>query len=289
MICLVKKRDPWRFVCGLCFFIPMTVCGQTLQHQLTLSRYESALVSGFPFAFWLEEKYHRPDPNYLERDRGWKNPVDQAARSLLHDRIFQNKEKLPQKISDILRTAITIYPLLYFPRQNEPRYEFHSQPFSKFEDAAFFFSYAESQAVNLLMTSFAKVAARRHRPWLSYRNFDSPFYEHAERENANQSFFSGHTSAVFASASFHHRMLQRFQGKGFGDGEVWGVYLAATITGLMRISADKHYLTDVVTGAVVGTLVGRWVVDISDYEIVDPSSTPKTSSVPLFALVIPLP
>ena len=268
-------------ICGLYLCFPISLWGQTIQHQLTLSRYESALVSGFPVAFWLEEKYHRPDPDYLKRDRGWKNPVDQAARSLLHDRIFQNKETLPQTISDVLRTAITLYPLLYFPRQHEPRYEFHSQPFSKFDDAAFFFSYAESQAVNLLMTSLAKVAARRHRPWLSYRNFDSPFYENADRENANQSFFSGHTSAVFASASFHHRMLQRFQGKGFGDGEVWGVYLAATVTGLMRIGADKHYLTDMVTGAVVGKLVGRWVVDISDYEIIDSNTVAQKATIPV--------
>ncbi len=281
------QRSRFSVVCGLYLFIPMTIWCQTLQHQLTLSRYESALVSGFPFAFWLEEKYHRPDPGYLERDRGWKNPVDQAVRSLLHDRIFQNKENLPQKISDILRTAITIYPLLYFPRQNEPRYEFHSQPFTRFDDAAFFFSYAESQAINLLATNIAKVAARRHRPWLSYRNFDSPFYENADRENANQSFFSGHTSAVFASASFHHRMLQRFRGKGFGDAEVWGVYLAAAVTGLMRIGADKHYLTDVVVGAVVGTFVAKWVVDISEYRIVD-DQLPQPPGLPVIYFAIQL-
>ena len=284
---MMKSR--LHLICGFCLLFPISLWCQNQRHELTLSRYESALVSGFPFAFWVEEKYHRPDPDHLKRDRGWKNPVDQAARSLLHDRVFQNKEKLPQKISDVLRTAITIYPLLYFPRQNEPRYEFHSQPFSAFDDAAFFFSYAESQAINLLATSLVKVATRRHRPWVSYRNFDSPFYEHADRENANQSFFSGHTSAVFASASFHHRMLQRFRGNGFGDAEVWGVYLAAAVTGLMRISADKHYLTDVVTGAVVGTLVGRWVVDISDYEIVESNANRNAPSVPLFKLVIPLP
>ena len=274
-------------VCVMCF--PVLALCQTEQHQLILSRYESALVSGFPFAFWVEERYHRPDPDYLERDRGWKNPVDGAARSLLHNGLFQDKEKLPQTLSDILRTAVTLYPLLYFPRQNEPRYEFHSQPFNRLDDAAFFVSYAESQAVNLLATSLTKVLARRHRPWVSYRNFDSPFYKGADPATGNQSFFSGHTSAAFAAASFHHRMLQRFRGKGFGDAEVWGMYLAAALTGLLRISADKHYLTDVLTGAAVGTLTAKWVVDISDYEVIGPGAVANATAVPVFSFVFRLP
>ncbi len=288
----MKRFLLFAIVLRLGSFFPPEAQSQTPQHLLQLSRYESALVSGFPLALWLEEKYHRPDPDYLKRDRGWKNPVDQAARALLHNGLFQNREAVPQKISDILHLAITVYPLLYFPRQNEPAYEFHSQPFTKFDDAAFIFSYAESQAVNLLATNIVKVASRRHRPWLSYRNFDSPFYERANRENANQSFFSGHTSTTFASASFHHRMLHRFQGKNLGDAEVWGVYLAATMTGLMRIGADKHYLTDVVVGALVGTVVAKWVVDISKYEIVDSAagrSTLESPPIPIFALVIKLP
>ena len=137
----------------------------------------------------------------------------------------------------------------------------------------------------MLATSLVKVAARRHRPWLSYRNFDSPFYRQGDRENANQSFFSGHTSAAFAAASFHHRMLQRFRGKDFGDAEVWGVYLAAAVTGLMRISADKHYFTDVVTGAAVGTLTAKWVVDISDYKIVH-DGVPAPATIPILYFAI---
>ena len=275
------KKISLLLLCGFCFcFSPYALC-QSPRHELLLSRYESALVSGLPLAFWVQEKYQRPDPDYAQRDRGWKNPVDQAARALLHNRLFQNKEKLPQEISDFLHMAITIYPLLYFPRQSEPRYEFHSQPFNKFDDAAFLFSYAEAQAVNVLATNIVKVITGRHRPWVSYRNFDSPFYKNADPAIANQSFFSGHTSATFASASFHHRMLHRFQGKNFGDPEVWGVYLAATLTGIMRIGADKHYLTDVLAGALVGTVVAKWVVDISDYKVIDPNTSAQGTAVPM--------
>jgi len=242
---------------------------QDEQHRLVLRTHESALVSAFPLALWINARFYRPDSNYHEHLRGWKNPVDETARKILHDRLFQDHEQVPQKISDYLLRAIVVYPLLYFPRKSQPTYEFHDQPLSSFDDAKFFFSYVEAQGLTLLVTQVAKIVFDRHRPWLAYENVSAPMYVDAPRETANVSFFSGHTSAVFAAASFHHRMIQRFQGGGLHNAEVWGPYLAATLVGLARISADKHYLTDVITGAIIGTLVARWVVDLSDYTISD--------------------
>lgn len=71
----------------------------------------------------------------------------------------------------------------------------------------------------------------------------------------NVSFYSGHTSFAFSVAvasgmvaSLHHDRLAPL---------VWGVGLAsAAATGWLRISADRHYATDVLTGAVMGSAVG---------------------------------
>ena len=71
----------------------------------------------------------------------------------------------------------------------------------------------------------------------------------------NVSFYSGHTSWAFSVAvasgmvvSLHHDRLAPL---------VWGVGLAsAAATGWLRIAADRHYATDVLTGAVVGSAVG---------------------------------
>ncbi len=71
----------------------------------------------------------------------------------------------------------------------------------------------------------------------------------------NLSFYSGHTSLVFSLAtsagtiaSMRHRELAPL---------VWASGLtAAVVTGWLRIAADKHYLSDVVTGAAVGALIG---------------------------------
>ncbi len=263
-----------------------TARAQEREDRLRLNEYESALVSGIPLMFWLETKLYHPDSSYREREGGWKNPVDAAARALFHNALFQNHEKLPAAISDHLRNAVILYPLLFFPRKNEPTYELH-QPFSLPKDARFIFSYLEAQSATLLVTQLAKFLGNRQRPWVAYENFSAPLYRAGRPERANVSFFSGHTSVAFASASFHHRMLERFQGKRFGEAEVWGVYLAATVTGLMRISADKHYLTDVLTGAAVGTLIARWVVDLSDYEIEGRGNEAAAArTTPLFALRI---
>lgn len=270
------------------FFMPSRAVSQASEHRLILSRYEGALVLGFPLAWVLQSTVYEPDTNYRDHDCGWKNPVDERARVIVHNDIFQGREIVAQKLSDYLRTAVIVYPLLYFPRRYEKTYELHDRPLTLFADAKFFLSYAEAQAASFLITHATKYLTNRHRPWLAYENFDSPFYSEADRATANVSFFSGHASAAFAAASFHHRMLRRFQNKSFSHPQVWAPYAAASLTSLMRIGADKHYLTDVLTGAVVGTLAARWIVDLSDYEIIESTGAvgPEDQAVPLFAVTL---
>jgi membrane-associated phospholipid phosphatase len=77
----------------------------------------------------------------------------------------------------------------------------------------------------------------------------------ADPDDNNLSFFSGHTSLTFsmAVASGTVASLRGYRGAPV----VWitGLALAGT-TGYLRIAADKHYFTDVLTGAVVGSFVG---------------------------------
>jgi hypothetical protein len=73
------------------------------------------------------------------------------------------------------------------------------------------------------------------------------------------SFPSGHTTAAFAAASVLTSELQRSHP---GAARVAGplLYGGATVVGLSRLYNDKHWTSDVVMGAAVGTLVGRRVV-----------------------------
>ncbi len=58
------------------------------------------------------------------------------------------------------------------------------------------------------------------------------------------SFPSGHASVAFQGASF----IQKRYGWRYG----FPAYLGATYTGYSRIAVDKHYLDDVLAGALIG-------------------------------------
>ena len=60
------------------------------------------------------------------------------------------------------------------------------------------------------------------------------------------SFPSGHTSATFQSASFIH--------KRYGFKYALPAYLGASYVGYSRVHTNAHYKSDVLAGAVIGTL-----------------------------------
>jgi membrane-associated phospholipid phosphatase len=80
-----------------------------------------------------------------------------------------------------------------------------------------------------------------------------------EDPDQNRSFFSGHTAFSFTSASLlcvHHGNLPVYGG-GSPDALACAsaLGLAATV-GLLRVVSDRHYLSDVLVGALVGFLSG---------------------------------
>lgn len=76
----------------------------------------------------------------------------------------------------------------------------------------------------------------------------------------DRSFPSGHTATAFMTAT----MLT----KEYGSVSPWigvGAYFVAAATGLMRVANNKHWLSDVLTGAGVGILAteaGYWITDL---------------------------
>jgi hypothetical protein len=81
------------------------------------------------------------------------------------------------------------------------------------------------------------------------------------RADRNASFWSGHTSFAFTSASLmctEHLHLALY-GPPFDVLACVASLTAASTTGALRIVADRHWASDVVFGAAVGTLSG-WLV-----------------------------
>ena len=70
---------------------------------------------------------------------------------------------------------------------------------------------------------------------------------------------SGHTSTTFAAAAAYASILQRRGEAGKHTAEIVALFGAAALTGVLRVSAHKHFPTDVIAGAALGTAIG-WAV-----------------------------
>lgn len=96
-----------------------------------------------------------------------------------------------------------------------------------------------------------KLAVGRRRP---YAHYIGPI----DDDDDNLSFPSGHTTAAFSAATAAG-MVAHLRGYK-SEPLVWiGGLAFATTTGYLRIAADKHYLTDVLAGAALGTAFGLTV------------------------------
>ena len=71
------------------------------------------------------------------------------------------------------------------------------------------------------------------------------------------SFFSGHSTMAFSSAIFLSTMFQKYFPNSKFTPYIWGTSLVcASIVGYLRIYSGQHFPSDVITGAIVGSLVG---------------------------------
>lgn len=111
----------------------------------------------------------------------------------------------------------------------------------------------EATFLAAMTTQLVKFVAARERPFVHYRTD-----EVTKPSDNNVSFFSAHTNFSFAIA-VSSGMIASLRGYRHAPW-VWagGLPLAASI-GYLRIAADRHYATDVITGALVGTLSGIFI------------------------------
>jgi membrane-associated phospholipid phosphatase len=113
----------------------------------------------------------------------------------------------------------------------------------------------EATSLAMLANVIVKYTVGRARPYVWQGN---PDLYPATGSDANVSFFGGHTTFVFAVVVSGSTLF--FMQDMPGAPYVLGVGLAvAGFTSYLRMAADKHYLSDVVVGAAVGSLVG-WAV-----------------------------
>ncbi len=99
-----------------------------------------------------------------------------------------------------------------------------------------------------LVTVIIKEMVGRSRP---YTNEGAFSFKPLAMKEANRSFFSGHTSTTFAFST-----ALAYQSKSVPWRVFW--WSASSLVGAARIYNDKHWLSDVVAGALVGFGFGYW-------------------------------
>jgi membrane-associated phospholipid phosphatase len=144
----------------------------------------------------------------------------------------------------------------------------------------------ESAALTMAATQATKYLLRRERPWAHAK--DPPEGERLGSRGSVLSFASGHASLAFAFA-VSTGSLASLRGDS-GKEWVWATGLTfAAATSYLRIAADRHYFTDVLAGAAIGTTLG-WVVPRLVDRRPEPTDTPKARTretrVALFQLVV---
>ncbi len=122
------------------------------------------------------------------------------------------------------------------------------------------FNHEQSEKMGLLMgtalfhtawiTASSKLIAGRTRP--SYAN-GIDRWNGLSWCDVQHSFISAHSSFIWALGGTY---LQASQPKWWKYGLVFGI---GSVTSISRITANKHYLSDVVVGGVIGYAVGKYI------------------------------
>jgi len=107
-----------------------------------------------------------------------------------------------------------------------------------------------SLALATLFCTPVKIMTGRERPFANAGPYDfDPF----AFDNVNRSFPSGHTTTAFALSSVLAGRIRNSVASVL-------LYGMACMTASQRICSDNHWLSDVITGAVIGTTAGTFIV-----------------------------
>jgi len=116
---------------------------------------------------------------------------------------------------------------------------------------------ANSMAWTAATTEWLKVIVRRKRPVLYTSDTSGATAAATDRGN-QESLPSGHASVAFAAATTYW-MLARREHLPHGTRNTILLYAGAVGVAALRVAAGKHFPTDVVAGAALGSAVG-WLV-----------------------------
>lgn len=198
------------------------------------------LVTGGALAFTLSTEFLKPHLAPLECRFCGTNDLDAGARDLL---VLSNGDTA-RHASDwlaagLLPAGIAVHQLLAAGDWEEGG-----------RDVLYVL---EAASISAALNQLVKFSVGRQRPFVRYGNYGDG--GRLPDPDDNLSFYSGHTALAFslAAAAGTVSSLREYRSTPW----VWAIGMTlASGVGYLRIAADKHYLTDVLVGAVVGAGTG---------------------------------
>lgn len=116
--------------------------------------------------------------------------------------------------------------------------------------------YAETLLIANGIKELTKLCVTRARPYMYYDPSTYPEDDLEDGDFAN-SFPSGHATMAFAGATFaSYTFSKYFPDSPYRYAVTGGSYAIALATAALRIKSGKHFLTDVLSGAVIGSATG---------------------------------
>ena len=165
-----------------------------------------------------------------------KNEVNQL------DRLFMNPYSKPlDKTADVLTVLTLAAPAVLV---STPSDQWLTEGIMYTE--ACLFSYG--------LKAIGKACVERVRPYMYFDGY--PQDEVLDGDYLN-SWPSAHTTMAFTSAAFTSYVFSKYYPDSpWRFAVIGGTYAAATAVGILRMASGNHFLTDVLTGAAIGTLSG---------------------------------
>ena len=107
--------------------------------------------------------------------------------------------------------------------------------------------FGEIMIAQSAIAKWTKTLTHRYRPFV----YDDVSYDKKKQRNSQHSFYSMHSSTVFAAATSGYY----YYSKNYGHNLLIGSLLfgSASATAILRVAAAQHFPSDVLVGAVVGS------------------------------------
>ncbi|ACY14336.1 phosphatase PAP2 family protein [Haliangium ochraceum] len=117
--------------------------------------------------------------------------------------------------------------------------------------------YGQAVSANLMLNGIAKYVIQRPRPYVYYGHERVEEYATRAGRDSRLSFYSGHASTAFTAAVSGSYLFAA----GSADREIkmltWFIEMSlASATAQLRVRAGKHFYSDVLTGALLGSTIG---------------------------------